>query len=207
MTRNYLRDRRPRRWPWITAGVLFTVGLVLFLTGSLWLSWMGGYLVRTDKPAPADVVLVLAGDFRGERILAGADLVKQGLAPKALISGPDEVYGMYECEPAIAFAVAHGYPQNYFVRAPNRARSTREEVAALLPYLHQMGVHRVDLVTSNFHTRRAGKLFRNMAPNLETHVVGASDPDFQPDSWWRTREGRKTFLMEALKTVTSWFGI
>jgi uncharacterized SAM-binding protein YcdF (DUF218 family) len=168
---------------------------------------MGAFLVKTDKPAPADVVVVLAGDMRGARILAGADLVKRGLAPTALISGPDEVYGMYECEPAIAFAVAHGYPKTYFTGAPHHARSTRDEVAALLPVLHQMGVHRVDLVTSNFHTRRAGKLFRQMAPDMETHVVAADDVYFEPDTWWRSREGRKTFLMEGLKTVTSWFGI
>jgi len=206
MTRTYLKDQ-PTRWPWITAAVLLGAGLILYLASSLWLSWMGGFLVKAEPPAPADVVLVLAGDFRGGRILRGGELVKQGLAPKALISGPDEVYGMYECEPAIAFAVAHGYPENYFIRAPNHARSTREEAAAMLTVLHQMDVHRLDLVTSNFHTRRAGRLFRQMAPELEIHVVAASDLYFEPGTWWRTREGRKTFLMEALKTVTSWFGI
>src|SRR5271165_5800580 len=206
MTRTYLKDQ-PTRWPWITAAVLLGAGLVLYFASPLWLSWMGGFLVKTDQPAPADVVLVLAGDFRGARILKGGDLVKQVLAPKALISGPDEVYGMYESEPAIAFAVAHGYPENYFIGAPNHARSTREEAAAMLTVLHQMGVHRLDLVTSNFHTRRAGKLFRQMAPDLEIHVVAAGDLYFEPDTWWRTREGRKTFLLEALKTVTSWFGI
>ena len=207
MTRTYLRDQ-PRKWPWTTVAILVVaIALCFYFVSPFLLTWMGAFLVRTDRPAPADAVVVLAGDFRGARVLAGADLVKQGLAPKAVISGPDEVYGMFECEPAIAFAVEHGYPQTYFVRAPNRARSTREEVAALLPYLHQMGVQRVDLVTSNFHTRRAGKIFRAMAPNLETHVVGASDLYFQPDTWWHTREGQKTFFYEAVKTVTSWFGL
>lgn len=207
MTRTYLRDFPQRRRPWIPLTALVVTGFVLYLASPLWLTWAGGWLVHADKPAPADVVLVLAGDFRGARVLAAANLVKQGYAPKVLVSGPDEVYGMYECEPAIAFAVAHGYPETYFARAPNHARSTREEVASLLPLLRQMNVHRVDLVTSNFHTRRAGKLFRGMAPDLETHVVGAPDLYFEPNTWWRTREGRKTFLIEALKTVTSWFGI
>jgi len=206
MTRTYLRDQ-PRKRRWTVAAALAAVAIGLYFASPLFLTWMGAYLVRTDKPAPADAVVVLAGDFTGARVLTGANLVKQGLAPKALVSGPDEVYGMFECEPAIAFAVGHGYPQTYFVRAPNRARSTREEVASLLPYLHQMGIHRVDLVTSNFHTRRAGKIFRAMAPDLETHVVGASDLYFQPDTWWHTREGRKTFFYEAVKTVTGWFGI
>jgi uncharacterized SAM-binding protein YcdF (DUF218 family) len=192
---------------WLTAVTLLLFASTAYFSSALWLTWLGSFLVRTDPPAPADVAVVLAGDFRGARIVAAADLVRQGLTPRALVSGPDEVYGMYECEPAIAFAVAHGYPESYFVGAPNHARSTREEIGALLPVLHQMGVHRVDLVTSNFHTRRAGKLFRSLAPDLQTYVVGAGDLYFQPDTWWRTREGRKTFLMEALKTVATWFGI
>jgi uncharacterized SAM-binding protein YcdF (DUF218 family) len=183
------------------------VGLAVYLSSPLWLTWLGSLLVRTDPPALADIVVVLAGDFRGARIVAGGELVRRGMAPRALVSGPDEVYGMYECKPAIAFAVAQGYPESYFVGAPHHARSTREEVTALLPVLHRMGVHRVDLVTSNFHTRRAGNLFRALAPDLQTYVVGAGDLYFEPNTWWHTREGRKTFLMEALKSVTSWFGI
>jgi hypothetical protein len=51
----------------------------------------------------------------GNRILTAGDLVRQGLAPKALISGPSEIYGQFESDLAIPFAVRRGYPASDFV--------------------------------------------------------------------------------------------
>ena len=49
----------------------------------------------------------------------------------------------------------------------------------------------LDIVTSNYHTRRAGNIFRSKAHDLEFHIVAAPDRDFTPDGWWKNREGRK----------------
>ena len=67
-----------------------------------------------------------------------------------------------------------------------------------------MGVKKVILVTSTYHTRRSGKLLRRAAPDLDVRVVAAPDKFFQPDSWWRNREARKIFLLEWTKTVAEW---
>jgi uncharacterized SAM-binding protein YcdF (DUF218 family) len=63
------------------------------------------------------------------------------------------------------------------------------------------------LVTSNYHTRRAANLFRAAAPDLTFIPIAAPDQDFSPDSWWRSRQGQKTFLMEWEKTVAVWVGL
>jgi uncharacterized SAM-binding protein YcdF (DUF218 family) len=68
-------------------------------------------------------------------------------------------------------------------------------------------VHKIDLVTSNFHTRRAARTFRALAPDIEVHVVAAPDQYFTPGGWWKEREGRKTFFMEWAKTVGAWLGM
>jgi uncharacterized SAM-binding protein YcdF (DUF218 family) len=151
------------------------------------------------------VVLVLAGDSYGNRILKGAELVREGYAPKALISGPEGVYGLHESDLAIPFAVRAGYPESYFLSFPHAAKSTREEAEASESELHRLGAHRVLLVTSVYHTRRAGNLFRSVVPDITFIVVAAPDPYFTPGGWWHQREARKTFLMEWTKTVTSWF--
>jgi uncharacterized SAM-binding protein YcdF (DUF218 family) len=62
-------------------------------------------------------------------------------------------------------------------------------------------------VTSNYHTRRAGRIFRSKAPDLEIHMIAAPDRDFTPDGWWKTRQGQKVFLDEWIKTVATWFGL
>ena len=70
------------------------------------MAWMGAWLVHSDEPFPADVVVVLAGDPYGNRILKGADLVKQGFAPKVLVSGPAGLYDLHECDLAIPCGAA-----------------------------------------------------------------------------------------------------
>ena len=176
-------------------------------TYRIWLAALGGYLVRAEPPAPADMIVVLAGDFTGNRILRGGELVKQGFSKQALISGPSGAYGLHESDLAIQFAVRRGYPESYFIPLPNDARSTVMEAKTVIAELRRRQARKIDIVTSNFHTRRAGNIFRSQAPDLEIHMIAAADPYFTPDSWWRDRDARKVFLLEWMKTVATWFGM
>ncbi len=172
-----------------------------------WMAGLGRLLVRGQGPARADVAVVLAGDYYGNRILRAAELVRQGYVPAVLVSGPHMLYGHYECDLAIPFAVQHGYPAAWFLRAPNEAHSTREEAAAILPDLRRRGAHRILIVTSDYHTARAARIYRAAAPDLEFRMVAASDPYFRADGWWRNREGQKVFFMEWSKTVANALGL
>ena len=189
--------------------LLFAAILILLVVVSraYWLGALGGCLIHDEPPQRADIIVVLAGDYFGNRILTAADLVRRGLAPKALVSGPGDLYGQYECDLAIAFAVRHGFPESYFVRLPNDATSTAAEADVVIQELRKMNAHRIDIVTSNFHTRRAWNAYRSRARNLDFHLISAPDTYFSSDGWWKNREGRKTFLVEWEKTVATWFGI
>ena len=199
------RPSRGHKGRWLL--VLCVLVLLALVTAHFWLEGLGSYLVRAEPPVRADMIVVLAGDFSGNRVLTAGDLVRRGFAPKALISGPSGAYGMYESELAIRFAVSHGFPESYFIPLPNDSRSTRDEAGDVLTALNQRHVQRIDIVTSDFHTRRAGNIFRARAPGLEIHMVAAPDQYFSVDGWWKTRDGRKTFLLEWLKTMASWFGM
>ena len=190
---------------WLLCLVLFA--LLLVLTSQFWLAALGRYLVRSQPPAPADIVVVLAGDFSGNRILTAADLVRRGFAPKALISGTSGEYGVHESDLAIPFAMKHGYPESYFVALPNDGRSTKEEAVHVLAALSKLHLRRIDIVTSDYHTRRAGNIYRSQAPDLEIHMVAAPDLYFTSDGWWKNREGRKTFFLEWLKTIVGPLGM
>jgi uncharacterized SAM-binding protein YcdF (DUF218 family) len=176
-------------------------------THAWWMAALGRMLVRDDGPARADIAVVLAGDFCGHRVVRAAELVKQGFVPQVLVSGPHMMYGSYECDLAIPFAVERGYPQSWFVRAPNEALSTRDEAAAMLAELRRRGVHRFLLVTSDYHTARAARIYRAALGNLDMRVVAAPDRYFRADGWWHNREGRKIFLVEWMKTAANAFGI
>lgn len=201
------RPRTKRRiLPWILASAV-----VLLLAGYLargpMLTALGSYMVQAGPPMKADIVLVPAGDFAGNRIRKAAELVRQGFASQVLVSGPAGMYGSYECDLAIAYAVNAGFPESYFIHFENHALSTREEAEVIVPELRRRGIQDVLLVTSNYHTRRAGYNYRRIAPDLNFNVVAVKDPDFTPETWWHSREGQKRFLYEGLKTVATWFGI
>jgi len=181
--------------------VLAAAVLLLVLLHAPILAALGNFLVKAGPPEKADIILVLAGDGFGHRILKAAELVKAGYAPRALISGPNGSYGKYECDEAIPFAVRAGYPESYFLHFEHTARSTESEAEKAAKKLREMGVKRVILVTSNFHTRRAGIMFRRAAPEIQFFVVAAPDEFFKPDRWWHDREASKIFLYEWMKTI------
>jgi uncharacterized SAM-binding protein YcdF (DUF218 family) len=187
--------------------VIAGVAAVLAVSYPIWLGWVGGFLVKSEEPFHADMIVVLAGDGMGHRILKGGELVEQGYAPRVLVSGPSGYYGRTEDSLAIPFAVEHGYPQDYFIGFPNASRSTVEEAQAILPELQRRGVKKFILVTSDFHTARAGRIYHARANGFEMRVVAANDEYFTAKNWWRTREGCKTVFLEWTKTIANLFGI
>lgn len=188
--------------------LIFPLVLVVIVASApFWLPGLGSFLVKEQDPFKADMIVVLAGDQRGNRILKAAELVQRGFAPKVLVSGPGGFYGHYESDLAIAFIVKKGYPPDWFIAFPNQSTSTRQESALIIEELRRRNVRRFLVVTSNYHTRRADHLFRTLDPKAEFRVVAAPDWIFRPDSWWRTRDGQKQFAFEWMKTVAEWAGL
>ena len=181
--------------------------LALWIAYPLWMPAIGRFLVRADGPAPSEAALVLAGDFSGRRILKAGELAREGYVPKILVSGPKHHYGLHESELAIPFAVKHGYPSNWFVPILNQSYSTEEEAQVMVAELHRRGIRRFLLVTSDYHTRRAGKIYRSAAPDLQMRVVAAPDEFFQAATWWHNRESRKRVFFEWAKTVATALGL
>jgi uncharacterized SAM-binding protein YcdF (DUF218 family) len=187
--------------------VLLAAGILLFATQAIWLRWLGEYLTNSEPPCKADMIVVPAGDYFGNRILKAGELMHQGWAPKTLVSGAGVCYGVNEGDLAIQFAVRSGLPTGEFQNFPSPARSTVEEGRYIVPELRRLGVHRYILVTSDFHTRRAAAIFHKAGPDLPFCTVAASGPDFSPDGWWHSREGRKTAFFEWCKTIANFLGI
>jgi uncharacterized SAM-binding protein YcdF (DUF218 family) len=196
-----------KRPPRILLLVLVAIVVLGLLFRETILAAMGSYLVKADAPQKADIGLVLAGDGEGNRILTAAQLARQGYISQILVSGPSGIYGQYECDLAIPFAVKAGYPESYFLHFENNARSTQEEARDAIARLRQLGVHKVLLLTSDYHTRRSGKIYRTAAPDLQFIVVAAPDTYFTAGGWWHNRQGEKIAFNEWLKTLTEPFGI
>jgi uncharacterized SAM-binding protein YcdF (DUF218 family) len=181
----------------------------LYASASQWLPALGTFLVDAENPSPADAAIVLAGDYFGLRVEKGGDLVRSGLAPIALVSGPTSHYGRAESDLAIDWAAGRGYDRQYFVSIPNESTSTENEAIAMLVEARKRGFRKLLIVTSNYHTRRAGRIWRRLAgSDFEIHMVSAPDHDVvAPEAWWRSREARKKLFFEWTKTLTGPLGV
>ena len=186
---------------------LLVLGASLWLAGKPLLITAAEYLVQTDTPRKADVIIVLGGDASGARIMQGCKLLMDGFADQLWASGSNLFYGKAEGDLAVDFATAKGCPPAKMMALHNVVDSTRDEAVAIGKMMQDRGFHRYLLVTSNFHTRRSGRVFRAASPNLEAIVVAAEDDEFPVDRWWQMRHSRKTFFYEWVKTLGYWVGM
>ena len=130
------------------------------------------------------MIVVLAGDGSGERIMTAVDLVQWGLAPVILVNGPPGHCGRNESELAIGFAVKQGAPKEIFGPFPMEVHSTKEEAQVVDAELRRRGIKKAIVVTSNFHTRRARHIFHQQGGDETEHLLAsAPNPHFEPDDW------------------------
>lgn len=153
--------------------------------------------VDTGDTQADELVVLGGGDGRAER---AAELYRQGVAPGVLVTG----YG--DCAANVAILEKSGVPAAAVTSEPN-ALTTLENAQLSIPMLRKMGAHRVILVTSWFHSRRALACFRHLAPDIQF----GSRPnylDYQPKQ--ANREGFSEHVnIEYLKMLKYWiwFGV
>lgn len=159
------------------------VGIGLWWWPEAGLRLAGAALAVSDAPGRADVILVLGGDFYGPRMVEAAGLVRRGVAPRLLISGPP-YHQQFESDLAIEFLQKRGMGREQLLGYRHRAGNTMEEAFVMREPLDRIGAGDVVLVTSNYHALRALWLFRCAQPGRRFWVVAAADPHFSPGDWW-----------------------
>jgi len=160
---------------------------------------LGHGLVRRDRVESADAVVVLGGAPRA-RCAEAAALVRAGWAPLVLCVG-----GVGE-PPREALRSARrldalGLPAAAVRICPAAAPGTAEEAAVAVAVAQESGWTRILVVTSPYHTWRAGGLFdrRAAAAGLDVRLVPTSHDVYDPDGWWRTARQRRLVRNEVLK--------
>lgn len=201
MTRRLSRRQRGALlWPLVA---LLGLALILWFLSEPALRQAGLFLDAGAAPVRADAILVLAGGWTGERMIKAGELIRAGYAPKAYVSGPPSYYGHNECQLAIPFAAARGFPAEWFECLPNNASSTRDEARLLLPELERRGVKTLLLVSVRTHLRRARWFFEKLRPaTMRIHYTGADHPAFRLEQWYKHREGRKAVVLEWIKILS-----
>jgi len=205
------RPKRRRRL--VRLAVVVAVLGILYAVHPRLLTFAGHWLdVGEPLVTPVDGVMVLGGEANTRPFLAAA-IYRAGFARSVLV--PEGIAPPAESEDALPaehqvvrqVLLLRGVPMDSIHELDGPVDSTRDEAMALGRYLKKHPIERIAVVTSNFHTRRAGAIFRELAPDLTILVVAAQDKDFTADGWWHGRQGQKTFLMEWEKTIANGMGL
>ncbi len=184
---------------------LLAACLIVAIAVVVWARSLHGLLASPDPLRKADAIVVLGGDV--SRVITGADLYREGLAPRVLLSYPRREERFEELErEGIAypwFEVAgkelmrlRGIPDEAVGVFGDRLTSTVAEARTIGERYPQL--KSILLVTSPYHVYRARMIFREQLPGVEIIGVSARHEKFDPD-WWHDPEMMRHAIMESLK--------
>ena len=178
----------------------FILLAVLSVGAIAWFVVYGGRFLQHEDPLQkADAIFVLAGTH-AERALEAVDLYKEGWAPVIVLSGGRieaaeswlEQRGIKFPRETDALRVVMGQlgvPSSAIIQPPESVDNTGQEANMLRAMVQAHHWRRVIVVTSKYHTRRAGFAFRRgLERTGAVPIIRASryDPS-DPARWWRTR--------------------
>jgi len=174
--------------------ILLVLFVMLLLAGLAAWFFPQEVLTVDSGPVKADVMVVMGGAWL-ERPQRAAELFKQGEAPKILVSGS----GDYELNEQ--FLEKGGVP-DAAIRLESNSHTTRENAEFSIPLLRQMGAHRVIIVTSWYHSRRALACFEHYAPDIKFY----SRPSYfaYPRAQWRPKGISGDIQAEYVKLIGYW---
>ncbi|MBX7186141.1 MAG: YdcF family protein [Vicinamibacteria bacterium] len=149
-------------------------------------------LVRSDALRPADAVLVLGTRMQSDgdptatqlsRLLRGLELVKDGLAPRLMITELPPPYAAQR--PFVEALLARFKPDVELVDF-GPTFNTRDEAVMAAEYLKKRGLRRIIVTSSPTHTYRAAALLE--AQGLEVMATPARETRFDLETLDRPEE-------------------
>ena len=186
------------------AGLLAILALLVAIGTFMFLAPLLQY---QDRPERADYILPLAGNE--DRLVKAAELYKQGLAPKILLSN-EQIRPLSRAQ---EIAAKIGYPPTdpskyrlrllQYFEVPDRdiesfghgLISTVEEAEALKQFLgNPRGT--IILVTSPYQARRAKIIFERVIPSVHWIILWPPEERLS-DRWWSDQD----FALRAVSEV------
>jgi hypothetical protein len=170
----------------------------------------GWWLVVDEAPPKAADVIVVALDANGAGTLYAADLVRQGVSNRVAVfdDPPDSVdreflrRGVpYEDRASISTRQLTSLGVQSVEQISTNPTGSEEEVDVLPRWCGERKFNSVLLITLTDHSRRLQRILRRSKESHQTVITVAPSPysPFQPDQWWKTREGVRIGIVELEK--------
>lgn len=170
---------------------------------AVWVPNAGTLLIDADQPAPADAIVVLAGNS-ARRLPRGESLLTQSYAPLIVVSNEEVfTYGVrttWRDLHSAGLAAPELSDDRLIVLDNPPPESTLDEAHRVAALLAVRGAHSALLVTDAFHSRRAWLLFRAAFAHrgLVVRSVPADDA-LDLAHWWMHPRAARTVAEEWTK--------
>jgi uncharacterized SAM-binding protein YcdF (DUF218 family) len=195
------------------------IGLAGVLAAAAFLPFAGRYLSVETPLEPADVLFVLAG-ARVERWLEAADLYREGVAPRIIIS-PGRIEDIElelrrrgirfpaEAELIKDAMVQLGVPADAVSILPRSVDNTAQEAGELRRLAESAGWQRIIVITSKYHTRRAAFAFERDFRGSPVRILvrGTRYDRATPERWWTERSDIRFVTSELQKLLAYRLGL
>jgi hypothetical protein len=210
-----LREKSPlTRWiAGVLAVALLGVAAAVSVPASrhLLLRSLGWALIARDTPAKVDII-ILATDSLGAGVLEATDLVHAGIATRvAVFARPRTRVQTEFASRGIPYFNAmeteiqqlQGLGITAIERIPQEVAGTHDEAKVLQSWCVANHIHSIVFVSASDHSRRTRRVLgRTLGEQgIKVMVDYSRYSDFDPDTWWRSREGQRIELIESEKLL------
>jgi hypothetical protein len=169
----------------------------------------GWALVAYDVLEPVDIIVV-AADAGGAGVLEAADLVRGGIATRvAVFADPPDSVDREFIRRGVAYEDAAARSARQLAslgvtaveQIPKSVAGSHAANPALRDFCARHQLRSVVVVTVSDHSRRLSRMLRRTMKDQPTKIIvrPARHSPFDPDRWWRTREGIRTGIVELQK--------
>ena len=181
--------------------IALRVVLVLLALFVAWFVLAGRLLESTDEPVRSDAVVVPSGDVLGNRLIAGARALRQTGSGRLVVFVQEG--GLYDQHQVAADFLEREGVDPAQVRLVPPGGSTAEEAGAFAALAHRCGWRSAIVVTSPYHTRRAGWLFRRaLGFPFVVRVLSDGEP-YDRWTWWSDDATTEAVVLEWTKMLVA----
>jgi hypothetical protein len=204
---------RPQRWAAIAVVVAAaTAAIFAFPSVREPVLRAAGWALVVNEPVALADIIVVSLDSGGAGALEAADLVQSGIAKRVAVftdppSGEDHEFirrGLpYEDASARQIRQLRWLGVTDIMEIPRTEVGTQGEGQVLPPWCEAHQFRSIVFVTARDHSRRVRRMLDRVMKSHPTRVAVRSEhySTFDPDRWWKTREGVRTEIIELQKLI------